>query len=293
MQTAPEQCDDGNAVSGDGCDANCTPSGCGNGITTAPEQCDDGNAVNGDGCDTNCTTSGCPNGIITPPEQCDDANLIDGDSCEADCSLPVCGNGIIDVLLGEFCDDGNLVNGDGCSSTCQQQEICTNLSDDDGDGLIDCDDPDCDCQVFGKDPGSIVFRPTRPGHDKFKVHGRMTLQNPNGFLSGKFGVLLTNSNGVIYRAILEDGDLLRLSKGAKFKDPSASRGPGTRDGLYSVRIKNKGAFITIAIQAFADMSRATIPVMGLQVLSGGEVAYYKSEWRKTPSGWVLTLPKVQ
>jgi len=30
-----EQCDDGNAVDGDGCDSNCTPTGCGNGIRTA------------------------------------------------------------------------------------------------------------------------------------------------------------------------------------------------------------------------------------------------------------------
>jgi hypothetical protein len=121
----------------------------------------------------------------------------------------------------------------------------------------------------------------------------MTLQTPGGFLSGQFGVLLTNSNGVIYRGILEDGDLQRQSKGATFKDASAGRGPGLRDGLYKVKIKNKGSFITIAVQAFADLSRATVPIMGVQVLSGGEVAYYKSEWRKTPSGWVLTLPSVR
>jgi cysteine-rich repeat protein len=29
-----ELCDDGNLVSGDGCDANCTPTGCGNTIVT-------------------------------------------------------------------------------------------------------------------------------------------------------------------------------------------------------------------------------------------------------------------
>jgi len=49
-----EVCDDGNTVSGDGCDANCTPTGCGNGIPTGGEVCDDGNAVDGDGCRADC-----------------------------------------------------------------------------------------------------------------------------------------------------------------------------------------------------------------------------------------------
>jgi cysteine-rich repeat protein len=58
-----EQCDDGNAVDGDGCDSNCTITVCGNGIATIGEICDDGNAVNGDGCDSNCTITACGNGI--------------------------------------------------------------------------------------------------------------------------------------------------------------------------------------------------------------------------------------
>jgi cysteine-rich repeat protein len=49
-----EACDDGNLVSGDGCDANCTVTGCSNGITTAGEGCDDGNATSGDGCSYKC-----------------------------------------------------------------------------------------------------------------------------------------------------------------------------------------------------------------------------------------------
>jgi cysteine-rich repeat protein len=49
-----EQCDDGNAVDGDGCDSNCTLTACGNGIVTSGEECDDGNTVNGDGCSASC-----------------------------------------------------------------------------------------------------------------------------------------------------------------------------------------------------------------------------------------------
>ena len=53
-----EACDDGNAESGDGCDATCqfeqTEAPCGNGVLDEGEACDDGNAVAGDGCDQAC-----------------------------------------------------------------------------------------------------------------------------------------------------------------------------------------------------------------------------------------------
>jgi cysteine-rich repeat protein len=60
---------------------------CGNGITDPLEQCDDGNGINGDGCDANCTRTGCGNGIVTDGEGCDDGNLRDGDGCDANCMV--------------------------------------------------------------------------------------------------------------------------------------------------------------------------------------------------------------
>ena len=54
--TTGEECDDGNAIDGDGCDANCILEFCGNGVVQAGEQCDDGNANNGDGCTNTCET---------------------------------------------------------------------------------------------------------------------------------------------------------------------------------------------------------------------------------------------
>src|SRR6185295_15274685 len=70
-----EQCDDGNHTDGDGCDANCTPTACGNGVISAAEQCDDGNQTSGDGCDANCTATVCGNGVVTNGEECDDGNV--------------------------------------------------------------------------------------------------------------------------------------------------------------------------------------------------------------------------
>ena len=53
-----EECDDGNAVLGDGCEPDCTltPSVCGDLSVDEGESCDDGNTVGGDGCSAVCTS---------------------------------------------------------------------------------------------------------------------------------------------------------------------------------------------------------------------------------------------
>ncbi|MDX9723630.1 MAG: hypothetical protein RBU37_22980, partial [Myxococcota bacterium] len=63
-------------------------------------------------------------------------------------TVPFCGDGTRQAELGEACDDGNRNNGDGCSADCRvesakQEWFCDNAQDDDGDGMIDCADPDC------------------------------------------------------------------------------------------------------------------------------------------------------
>ena len=60
---------------------------CGNATLDPGEQCDDGNVVDGDGCDANCTATGCGNGIVTAGEECDDGNLDDGDGCSSSCQV--------------------------------------------------------------------------------------------------------------------------------------------------------------------------------------------------------------
>ncbi len=114
-----EACDDGNTISGDGCNKLCqleanyvcpTPGQpcqnlavCGNGYLTSDETCDDGNTVSGDGCSADCKT-------VEPGYQC----RVPGKHC-----TPLCGDG--KVIGSEECDDGNTANGDGCSSTCQTE----------------------------------------------------------------------------------------------------------------------------------------------------------------------------
>jgi len=84
---------------------------CGDGIVQVPEECDDMNGTSGDGCDVNCTTTRCGNGIVTSGEQCDDGGTTAGDCCGATCQLEP---------VGSPCDDQNpCTNADGCSAgTC-------------------------------------------------------------------------------------------------------------------------------------------------------------------------------
>lgn len=121
---------------------------CGDGQVQGTEQCDDGNTADGDGCSSICVTE------PTVETACDDSvdNDLDGlvDCADNDCAsaavcTAVCGDRVIDP--GEECDDGNSIDGDGCTAACEMEAgpetICDDRADNDGDGLVDCMDPDC------------------------------------------------------------------------------------------------------------------------------------------------------
>jgi|GEM_PF-2529974 len=108
-----EQCDDGNAVAGDGCESDCTFTlRCGNGVVQPEnnEQCDDGNLNNGDGCDHNCIVEVCGNGVLQSGEVCDDGG--ESATCDVDCTPVACGDGVANATADEQCDTA------GASATC-------------------------------------------------------------------------------------------------------------------------------------------------------------------------------
>jgi cysteine-rich repeat protein len=177
-----ETCDPpGSSAGGNGnvCRGNCTV--CGDLVlnNAGVEECDDGNGINGDGCENDCTlTPFCGDGNLDPGEACDDGNNIDGDGCESDCTVtPFCGDGSVnapgeecesdvdclpgatcglpgepDECLCSGCGDGIIDPGEECDPPLVPlSEICDNGIDDDGDGLVDCRDPDCPafCEVGG------------------------------------------------------------------------------------------------------------------------------------------------
>jgi cysteine-rich repeat protein len=80
---------------------------CGDREIRPPEECDDGNAVDGDGCDANCTRTRCGNEVVTTGEQCDDGNTRGGDCCDAACRVEPGGTA---------CDDGEpCTRSDACA----------------------------------------------------------------------------------------------------------------------------------------------------------------------------------
>ncbi len=126
-----------------------TPNICGDGHVFNQETCDDGNTVSGDGCNSTCLVEAgysctgdvntpstcstvCGDGIISANEACDDGDTNSGDGCSATCqpedgyvctgapsvctSTATCGDGTKEAP--EACDDGNTTAGDGCSATC-------------------------------------------------------------------------------------------------------------------------------------------------------------------------------
>jgi len=108
---------------------------CGNGDVEDIEVCDDGNGTNGDGCDNNCTPTGCGNGIETAGEECD-VGLEDTDKCDAQfCRDRRCGDGYINEAV-EECDDNNNRSNDNCRGNCRKGEGC-------GDGTLEAPE-ECD-----------------------------------------------------------------------------------------------------------------------------------------------------
>jgi cysteine-rich repeat protein len=154
---AGEECDDGNLVSGDGCDLTCAPTGCGSAVVTGDEECDDGNDDDTDGCLSDCRLPYCGDGAaLEGVEECDDANSIQTDECNSDCTHARCGDGnphagveecdtgadrsdtgacLLDCTVArcgddllhvgvEECDDGNVKNGDRCTKQCDLDPVC-------------------------------------------------------------------------------------------------------------------------------------------------------------------------
>ena len=152
------------------------PAACGDGIldTTNGETCDDGDVLSGDGCNALCAVefgwscigspsvctqdlTSCGDGIVDMGEDCDDG----GESalCDADCSNAACGDGTLNTTAGEECDDGNTMDADGCSSTCLNQTMgCGNGT---VEGAEQCDDAgesvtcDTDCTTAACGDGTL------------------------------------------------------------------------------------------------------------------------------------------
>jgi hypothetical protein len=172
------------------------------------------------------------------------------------------------------------------------QEVCDDLLDNDGDGFIDCDDPDCLCGTIIKDPAQIKLRPSRI--DRLSFSGGVIPASPAQIdpLNEPVGFLLTNANGAIYRAQLQPGDLKGSAIKFGFRDPSARFGSGIRDGLYKVKGFLRNGVYHFNVFAYADLSAATLPTMTLQIVVGDDAFFTKANWTRTSRGWRYEFPRI-
>jgi CSLREA domain-containing protein len=126
------------------CDMGAYEGSCGNAFVDPGEECDDGNATDGDGCQHNCALALCGNGTVEGGEECDDGGTAAGDCCSPTCQLEPAGaactsdgNDCTDDVCNAAgvclhpantapCSDGDPCTlGDVCvSGTCTPQATC-------------------------------------------------------------------------------------------------------------------------------------------------------------------------
>jgi cysteine-rich repeat protein len=108
----------------------CVPDTCGNGIVDAGEDCDDGDATSGDGCEPDCTFSCSGDADCSGADPCVDGTCQDNDrgrACVPSYTTDACNDGLNCTVTdlcdgagscvgsGNACDDGLACTADGCA----------------------------------------------------------------------------------------------------------------------------------------------------------------------------------
>jgi hypothetical protein len=164
-------------------------------------------------------------------------------------------------------------------------EDCDNAIDDDEDGLVDCEDPDCCTGECGKcdpildDPATIKFR---DGNDSVKIHGRL-LDHGNPIQTFAISFSSGNTPVVFEAPYIEQrrGKFFYVNKPAK-----------TDGGIYKLRLRRQVrdgiAVVNWKILVYGDLSSITNPKITTQIYRVGDpVSIVTAEWEATRTGYVL------
>jgi hypothetical protein len=131
------------------------------------------------------------------------------------------------------------------------------MMDNDCDGLVDCQDPDCaaifPCKKASKDP-TILLYGRNGGLGRLKGHAKLTMATVD-LHQFPVGVLLSDTHGALYSDGLPAGKLDPDATGRnfRFRNPAAR----TTGGMAEVKIKNNGnGTFTFSFTSYGDTSPA-------------------------------------
>lgn len=218
----------------------------------------------------------------------------------------VCGNSVVEA--GEECDP-------------PEAEDCANFADDDGDGLVDCQDSDCLAEEVGAmfvcgpgctaapvcaplldDPAKVKFRASRL--DKLFLYGRAAPQKELDILNNAIGFMIGNHLGIAYSspwiwgyemALNRKGDVftykqkatglqaVRLLKIRKFRNYAT--------GLFEYYFKIKADADLVLLDPLAAGQSHTeeeLSMMYSQFVVGDAPLYINAQWERKRYGWYLS-----
>jgi hypothetical protein len=170
-----------------------------------------------------------------------------------------------DQLLGPLCGSIELV------TTTAQPEICGNCIDDDGNGLVDYEDPACCNQ-----PAALeVFHGRFNGLAR-KGHGRLRLRSKLGAigiseqtpLSEDTTIQFRNANGELLCATVAHQHWMRMHGDSKFWDRSGLLAQGLQDG--TIRVKKDGTIVFRTFSNIMDLSKYNQSTLSVTVRVGNK-----------------------
>jgi hypothetical protein len=265
--TTPADCNDQNGCTTETCNggvcghdaiAGCVP------CTTAAD-CNDHNGCSDDTCDANgvCQHQARPGCIpCTTTADCNDQNACTTDVCGSDgsCERSTIA-GCIPCTTDADCHDGDECTTDACSEgTCQftpkadcpakPVEICGNCIDDDGDGLVDAEDPDCCEQPLDLHVKRMKLMPTATATKnglRLKVKALYADATPAGFdpATADTSIQISDANGQIFcQTVAASHWTSKNARIFKFIDRDGSFAGGLAKGRFKMKRNGKVLFLT-------------------------------------------------